>query len=175
MRGWGYQVYKYDKLDWRRSWENAATATPKSEWILHYFSLALHRPRRWSPGLSVLSTAEYWGSHRIIPSGCCCSSSCSQSSCWWWPVERGIWLGTLMGTVWGELKIFQEKKYFTNKILHPGTTSMILMMITTAYSIYTTMMTMETVVHRVAFLFIESFGLFLGILDAHDEDWHGDL
>ena len=103
---------------------------------------------------TALST-ECWCSHRIIPSGCCCSSSCSQSSCWWWPVEREIWLGTLMGTVWGELKIFQEQKYFTNKILHPGTTSMILMMITTAYSIYTTMMTMETVVHRVAFLFLE--------------------
>ena len=51
---------------------------------------------------------------------------------------------------------------------------MILMMITTGYSTFMMMMTMETVV-----IWVASFTSFisdvLGILDAHDEDWHGDL
>ena len=50
---------------------------------------------------------------------------------------------------------------------------MILMMITTGYSTFMMMMTMETVI-RVA-SFISFISDVLGILDAHDEDWHGDL
>ena len=64
LRGWGCHVDKYDEWDWRRSWKNAATATPRSEWILHYFSLAPHSPPRWSPGLwkfaDFMNSTECW-------------------------------------------------------------------------------------------------------------------
>ena len=85
---------------------------------------------------------------------------------WWERSGPGHW--------WGRSEVRAELwRECCRVTLTPGTTSMILMMITTGYSTFMMMMTMETVIWVASFIsFISDV---LGILDAHDEDWHGDL